>query len=284
MKKVKIITTSGCDLSYEETEKLGVTMISDWVIFGEEQYRNNLDITPEEFYQRLASEEALPTSSHPSPAQFIDAFQSAADADEIVCIVVSSKLSGTYNTACFTAEQMIEDGFEPKIHVFDSLQISFGMALQVFEAVRMSENGACAEQIIDRLNELHQNVGVFFVMNTLEYARKGGRIGAITALAADSLGVKPLLMFHDGIVNDLSLNRTLKSGIKSIYKKFCTLADTNEKVFIFHAGNLHGAELLKSMIQEEFPSVTPSIRWVGPVVGIYTGNGCVGIAFCKKDS
>lgn len=283
MKKVKIITTSGCDLSYEETEKLGVTMIPDWVIFGEYQYRNNIDILPEEFYRRLTSEQELPTSSHPSPAQLMEAFESASDAEEIICIVVSSKMAGTYNTASFVAEQMMEDGFGSKIHIFDSLQISLGMGIIVLEAAKMANNGASASEIIEHLNTLVPKVGVFFVMNTLEYAHRGGRIGAITALAADTLGVKPLLVFRDGVVSDLSLNRTLKSGIKAIYKKFQTLSDGSHEVFIFHANNFKGAENLKAMIQEQYPDVDPIIKWVGPVVGLYSGEGCVGMAFRKKD-
>lgn len=284
MKKVKIITTSGCDLSYEEAEKNGLIMIPDWVIFGEEQYLNNIDILPDTFYDRLTTEEALPTSAHPSPAQFMEAFQSASDAEEIICIVVSSKMAGAYNTAAFTAEQMIEEGFGSKIYIFDSLQISLGMGILVLEAARMAKTGACAQEIIDHLTQLRSKVGLFFVMNTLDYARRGGRIGAITAVAAETLGVKPLLTFRDGIVSDLSLNRTLKSGIKAIYKKYASLADDNPEVFIFHANNERGADSLKTMLQEQFPDINPRIEWVGPVVGLYSGPGCVGMAFRKKEA
>ena len=284
MQKVRIITTSGCDLSYEEAAANNVIMIPDWVIFGEEQYRNNIDILPDTFYSRIATEEHLPTSAHPSPAQLMDAFASASDAEEIICIVASSKMAGTYNTASFTAEQMMDEGFPAKIHVFDSLQISLGMGILVLEAARMANSGACAKDILEHLDKLVSNIGLFFVMNTLDYARRGGRIGAITAVAADTLGVKPLLTFRDGVVSDLSLNRTLKSGIKAIFKKYAALADDNPEVFIFHANNERGAENLKAMIQEAFPEITPRIEWVGPVVGLYSGPGCVGMAFRKKES
>ena len=284
MQKVKIITTSGCDLSYKEIESLGITMIPDWVIFGEdEQYRNNIDILPEEFYSRIATDKVLPTSAHPSPAQFTETFEAFADADEIICIVVSSQMAGAYNTASFTAEQLMEDGIHAKIHIFDSLQISLGMGIQVLEAAKLANAGANAEEILDHLTKIRSNMGLYFVMNTLDYARRGGRIGAITAVAANTLGVKPLLTFKDGIVSDLSINRTLKSGIKSIYKKFATLADDDQEVFIFHANNEQGANTLKAMIQEEFPQINPRIQWVGPVVGLYSGPGCVGMAFRQKE-
>ena len=284
MQKVKIITTSGCDLSYEEAEKNNVIMIPDWVIFGEEQYRNNIDILPETFYERIASEKDLPTSAHPSPAQLMDAFEAASDHEEIICIVASSKMAGTFNTASFVGEQAMEDGCNSKIYVFDSQQISLGMGILVLEAARMATSGACASDILAHLDVMVSKVGLYFVMNTLDYARRGGRIGAITAVAAETLGVKPLLTFRDGVVSDLSLNRTLKSGIKAIYKKYQTLADDNAEVFIFHANNERGAESLKAMIQEQFPHINPRIEWVGPVVGLYSGPGCVGMAFRKKEA
>lgn len=285
MQKVKIITTSGCDLSFAEVASLGVTMIPDWIIFGEdEQYRNNIDIFPDTFYQRIASGETLPTSAHPSPAQFTEAFQSVDDWEEVICIVVSSQMAGAYNTASFTAEQVMEEGGKAKIYVFDSLQISLGMGIQVLEAARMANDGFCAQEILDHLEKVRSNIGLFFVMNTLDYARRGGRIGAITAVAANTLGVKPLLTFKDGIVSDLSINRTLKSGIKAIYKKYASLSNDHPEVFIFHADNEAGAESLKAMIQEQFPQINPRIEWVGPVVGLYSGPGCVGMAFRKKET
>jgi len=282
MQKVKIITTSGCDLSYAEAEQNNILMIPDWVIFGETQYRNNIDIHPDTFYDRLRLEETLPTSAHPSPLQLIEAFQSVSEYDEIICIVASSKMAGTFNTASFTAQQLMEDGFPSRIYIFDSLQISFGMGILALEAARMAQTGASAAEILSYLDALLPRVGLYFVMNTLEYARRGGRIGSITAFAAETLGVKPLLSFRDGIVTDLSVNRTLKNGIRSVFQKFQTLGDDQQEIFIFHADNERGALSLKKMIQEQFPQANPRIEWVGPVVGLYSGPGCVGIAFHKK--
>ena len=108
-------------------------------------------------------------------------------------------------------------------------------------------------------------------------------MGAITALAADRLGVKPLLVFRDGTVSDLSLNRTMKSGIKSIFKKYQLLNAGNMETFIFHADNEKGANTLKEMLLESYPDLDVKIKWVGPVIGIYTGPGCVGMVFRKKD-
>ncbi len=283
MQKVRIITHSGCDISFHEAEKNQITMIPDFVIFGTEQYRNNLDILPDTFYQRLSDCEKLPTSAHPSLADYMDAFRSASDYDEIIFIALTSKMTGAYNSACLAAQLLEEEGFPVKIHIYDSLQVSFGAAILVFEAARMAREGADAAAIMKQLDALVPRIGVYFVLKTLKYAHKGGRVGAISALAADSLGVKPLLVFDNGTVSDLHLNRTLKHAIQSIFKKYETLASDDSEVYIFHACNEKGALSLKKLIQDTYPDIHPRIEYVGPVLGIYTGIGCVGIAFRKRD-
>lgn len=282
MQKVKIITHSGCDLTYREAEENGIIMLPDIVIFGEEQYRNNIDILPEEFYSRLENEDILPTSSHPNPADFIDAYKSA-DCDDIICITATSLMTGTYNTAVLAAELLKEEGFAPNIHVYDSKQISFGMTIGILKAAKMAREGASAEEILKMLDELVPKIGVYFVMKSLKYAHKGGRIGAIKAVTADTLGVKPLLVFGEGTVSDISLNRTFKTGIRSIVKKYISSVGDNPELYIFHANNKKDALALQQMIQQEFPDIKPRIEWVGPVIGIYTGVGCVGLAFEKKE-
>lgn len=283
MQKVRIITHSGCDLPFREAEEHNIIMLPDIVIFDETQYRNNIDILPEEFYSRLDTVEKLPTSSHPNAAAFMDAYRMAGT-EEIICITNTSKMAGTYNTASLAARLIKEEeNFTSTIHVFDSQQISFGMAYLVLEAAKMAKAGACAEDILKMLDELLPRVGVHFVMKTLEYARRGGRVGSFTAFTADALGVKPLLTFRDGTINDLTLARTFKSGIRTIFQKFSKSAAADSEVYIFHANNEKSALALKDMIQEEFPEIEPKIEWVGPVIGLYTGSGCVGIAFKKKE-
>ena len=283
MQKVKIVTHSGCDLAYGELEKYNVTMIPDWIILGDKEYRNNIDIYPDTFYARLEESEDLPTSSHPSPAEFMDAFTSASEYEEIIFIALSSKLTGTFNTASLVAQQLKEDGFGPEIHIFDSCQASFGAALIILEAAKMAQDGLSAEEIISHLNQLVPQIGVFFVMNTLKYAYKGGRIGAVSAIAAHTLGIKPLLVFKDGTISDLSLNRTFNEGIRSVFKRYQKHSDGGQDVIIFHACNEAGALRLKNMIQKEHPHIELRIELIGPVIGLYTGTGCVGIAFKKKE-
>lgn len=284
MQKVKIVTHSGCDLSLEELEKHDITMIPDWVIIDGTEYRNNIDILPDTFYAHLEKSDRLPTSSHPSPSEFMDTFESLSDYEDIIFIALSSKLTGTYNTAAFAAQLMREDDFCSNIHIFDSCQASFGAALIVLEAARLAKEGKNASDIISHLTELVPRIGVYFIMNTLKYAYQGGRIGSIKAITAETFGIKPLLVFQDGTVSDLSLNRTFNEGLKSVFKRYQRHVGEEKDVIIFHACNEKGALRLKNLIQKEYPDVEPRIELIGPVIGLYAGPGCVGIAFKKKES
>jgi len=282
MQTVKIVTHSGSDLPFETARELGVIMLPDLVVFGDEQYRNNLDIFPEEFYARIEQGEVFPTSAHPSLTEFMDGFRAAEDCEEILCIVMSSQMTSTINTAKIAAQMLEDEGFGPRIHVYDSQQVSWGLGLAVMDAAKMAREGADAAQIIRYLDELTPRIGVYFVMQSLKYAHKGGRIGAIKAVAADALGVKPLLRFRDGTVSDISLNRRFSDGVQAVFRKYKAFSGDDPEVMVFHACNEPAAQTLKTMIEDYNPQARVSIHWIGPVVGAYTGKGCVGISFKEK--
>lgn len=282
MQKVRIMTHSGSDIPFDLAEELGVIMLPDLVVFGDEQYKNNVDIFPEEFYERIDRSEVFPTSAHPSLTEFMEAFRSAGECEEILCIVMSSQMTSTINTAKIAAQMMEEEDFAPRIHVYDSQQVSWGLGLAVMDAARMAREGADVAQIIAYLDDIVPRIGVYFVMQSLKYAHKGGRIGAIKAVTADALGVKPLLRFRDGTVSDISVNRRFSDGLQAIFKKYKLFSGDDPEVLIFHACNEPDAQKLKEQIKAYNPKAQVTIHWVGPVVGIYTGVGCVGIAFKEK--
>ena len=228
----------------------------------------------------------FPTSAHPNLAEFMDAFRDAADYEAILCIVMSSQMTNTINTAEIAAKMVKEEDetFRPKIHIYDSQQVSFGLGMAVVEAAKLALEGYGAEEILQHLDRIVQKIGVYFVMQSLKYARRGGRIGAIKAVTADALSIKPLLRFRDGTVSDILLNRRFSDGVQAIFKKYQTLVGDDPDVLIFHARNETAALELQSMIQAYNPAARIQIHVVGPVVGIYTGIGCVGISFKEKEA
>ncbi len=284
MSRVKIFTNSAADLTPAQLEKLGVSMIPDILLFGETPYRNAVDIDPPTLYQKLAEETVLPTTSHPNIAAFQAYFRTAQDYDEIICINLTSKMSGAHSTACIARDMLVEEGFSPKLYLYDSLQVSYGLALLVQEAARLAGEGMDAPAILAGLDEMKEHIGVYFLLESLQNAKKGGRVGAIRVLAADLLGVKPVLMFRDGLVRDTGIVRGFDEGLSKVIDHYRTEARRGGEVFVFHADREKLAHQVAETILTIDPDATVHIGWVGAVIGIYTGTGCVGIAFREENA
>lgn len=285
VKKVKLVTHTGSDMPPEEAERLNIEMIPDRVVFGEKEYRNMLEINAEEFYRKLAVSKELPTSSQPSPGDFLKAFRKAAEgADEILCLMITSKMSGCYNAAVSAAGIAKRQGLEVPIYIYDTMQCSHGMAQMVRAAAGMAGDGCSAVEIMKKLDIIQSMTGVYFVLDSLENARKGGRVGAVTSRTVSMLGIKPLLYFKDGLVREYGIARSFQGGIKRITDKFISEGDAGYPVTVFHAAAPERAEKLKDTILQQVPEADVRIETVGPVIGIYTGPGCAGIAFMGKES
>lgn len=284
-KRVRLITHTGSDMPLEEAAELNILMVPDKVIFGEEEYRNMTEITADTFYEKLESAADLPTSSQPSAGDFMRAFREAAeDADEILCLMITSKMSGCYEAALSAAQMAKRRGIETPIYVYDTMQCSHGMAQIVRAAKELADKGLSAEEIMEQLTLLQSRVGVYFVLDSLENARKGGRIGAITARTVSMLGIKPLLRFSDGLVREYGIARNFSGGMNKIIDQFVKHGDYTSPVTVFHAAAPERAAGLKALILEQVPEAIIRIENVGPVIGIYTGTGCAGIAFIRKEA
>ena len=150
------------------------------------------------------------------------------------------------------------------------------------EAGRMAKAGLSAAQIVDRLDQLRPKVGVYFVMESLENARRGGRVGAIRVLAADLLKVKPILTFRDGLVRDIGIVRGYANAVERVISLYQSKAQYGGEVFLFHADREELAQQVKHRILELDPQAQIRIGWVGAVIGVYTGAGCLGLSFTEK--
>ena len=280
---VRVFTNSVCDLTPAQAEELGVTMIPDMIAFGPgEQYRNNEQIDPPTLYKKLAQSDELPTTAHPNLDQYMQAFRSVDNGDEILCISLTSKMSGSYNTACSACRLLQEQGLATPIRVYDSLQVSFGLAVLVRQAARLARQGADMAAILAALDELRPRVGVYFVMESLENARRGGRVGAIRVLAADLFKVKPILVFRDGLVRDIGIVRGYDNAVDRVLNLYRERARFGGEVYLFHADRTGLAESVRDRLLQIDPDARITIGWVGAVIGIYTGPGALGLAFEQK--
>lgn len=283
MGNIRVFTNSVSDLSPELAACHGITLVPDTMVFDGQVYLNNIDIDPPRFFERMKTADKLPTSSHPNIAQYTDSFCTVPEGDEILCVTLTSKMSGSYNTACIAAHDLAENGQGPRVTVYDSLQVSHGLAIMAIEAAKQAKLGKSCAEICAYLDSLQPRIGVYFSMYSLQNAKKGGRVGAIRALAADALGIKPILQFTDGLVRDVAIVRGLPKAREAVYTRFARTVDPSQECFVFHSGNLKEAEALRSRILAEFPGMTVTLAWVGAVIGIYTGEGCLGLAYQRKE-
>ena len=280
---VKIIIDSAADILPSECQALGIRHLPLKVFFGQKEYRDAVDMSHKEFYEKLVESDELPTTSQISPAEFADAIEEVVSAgDEALVITLSSRLSGTYQSAMIAAAD-----FEGKVFVVDSLNVSLGMRLLVQRGITLAEQGLSAAEIARQLDEEKQKIRVLALVDTLEYLKKGGRIGAATALAGSLLSIKPVIALEDGAVVMVGKARGSKQGnnlLRQLVEKcggidfdrpFCVaysgLTDTMMNKYIIDSAELYRGH--ENQLQ------TASI---GCAIGTHAGPGAVAVAFYQN--
>ena len=280
---VKIIIDSAADILPSECQALGIRHLPLKVFFGQKEYRDAVDMSHKEFYEKLVESDELPTTSQISPAEFADAIEEVVSAgDEALVITLSSRLSGTYQSAMIAAAD-----FEGKVFVVDSLNVSLGMRLLVQRGITLAEQGLSAAEIARQLDEEKQKIRVLALVDTLEYLKKGGRIGAATALAGSLLSIKPVIALEDGAEVMVGKARGSKQGnnlLRQLVEKcggidfdrpFCVaysgLTDTMMNKYIIDSAELYRGH--ENQLQ------TASI---GCAIGTHAGPGAVAVAFYQN--
>lgn len=282
MSNIVVITDSSCDYSPEQAAAAGFSMVPLTVSFGEEHFLEGLELTPSQFYRRLAKIDDLPKTSQPSPEMFMSVFRKYSDADHIVCITISSGLSGTVRSATLAATLLEEQGFGPKIHVVDSLNGCAATGLMAETAARMAQEGAKINEILHRLQEMQRTVGIYFVPDTLEYLRRGGRIGNVRAAVGSLLGIKPLLTVIDGVPIDIAKCRGMAQIKNKLVQKFLETAKNLQDVIVVHTDAPARAAELAQELKSAVKGIRIHTHAVGSVIGTYIGAGAVGLAFEEK--
>lgn len=275
MGKVRIVTDSTADIPASDRERLGISMIPLKVLFGEETYSDAVTITADEFYEKLIASPVLPRTSQPSPMEFVEVYERLLDEDPespIISIHLSAALSGTYQSA-FIAESMIER--DADITVIDSKSASFGIGTRVVKAAEMAAAGESKEAIIAEIERIKQDMGIYFLVDTLEYLQKGGRIGKASAMVGSLLNIKPILSLDpDGIVQAVDKVR----GSKKAMQRICELlkashGDDPVEITIAWSHVDGQAKELSELIQNQFNVQKVNYVPIGSVIGTYTGPG-----------
>ncbi len=276
---VKIVTDSTSDLPKELAESLGVTVVAQNIHFGAETFKDNVTLSPDEFYSRLASSADLPKTSQASPGDFNEVYERVGrDADAIVSVHVSSKLSGTYNSAVQAAGQA---SVKLPVEVIDSAQVSVGLALIVIAAAEAANRGAGVEEVVEVVHDTKSRSQCICLFETLEYLEKGGRIGKARAMLGSMLKIKPMIIIRDGQVDELGKGRTFRKALAKLKQTARGFAPV-EALTVMHSTTPELAREVGDDLADLLPEgVDPGVARFGPALGVYTGPGAIGIGIVQ---
>jgi len=265
---VKIVTDSVADLPPEVVQELGITVVPLNVRFGEKVYRDGIDLTAEQFYERLKHSQILPVTSVPSPATFAEAYDKLAEeTDEILAIILSSKLSGTCEVALQSIGLMKR---KCRVEVIDSQSAIMGEGLVAITAARAAQAGASLDEVKDIAQRNVKRVEFRAAFDTLEYLKRGGRIGAAQALLGSVLKINPIIMIKDGVVHPAGRERSRTKAIDHLCHFAMGYAHI-EEMAIEDATTPDDAEMLAERLSVKFPKERIYRSKTSPVIGTHTG-------------
>lgn len=275
---IEIITDSTCDIPEHLLEEHRIIQVPHTIIWGDEQYRDRVDMQPHEFYKRLETDSRVPTSSQAGVPEFQATYQQAISrgATEIIVLTVSSAMSGAYNMALNAARLV-----DIPVSVVDSKGPTMSLGWQVLAAARARDAGKSVSQILERVNEVRRRLVQFVGMDTIQYLQRGGRIGGAVKWVGGLLQIRPVVTINHetGLVEPVSLARTHKSMMDLLYRKFFDSFKEmdNLRVAVLHGNALADAEALVARIREEFNPKELLLNITGPVLGINTGPGALAL-------
>ena len=277
---VRIVTDSTSDIPADLARSLGVTVVAQNVHFDTETFKDNVTITPDDFYSKLVNSPDLPKTSQASPGEFKEAYDRlGASADGIVSLHVSSKISGTCNSARLGSAQ---SSAVCPIEVIDSAQASMALGLAVVASAEAANQGAAHHEVVSAARDAVARAQCFCAFQTLEYLQKGGRIGKARGLLGSVLNIKPMIIVRDGEVTPLGKARTFPNALVKMEETARGFAPV-EALAVMYSTTPEVAQRVADDLQDIVtPSVEPYITRFGPALGVYTGPGAIGIALLQS--
>ena len=276
--KLAIVTDSVSDISPKIAKELNIKVVPLTVIFGTEQFLDGIELSNAEFFKKLETDPNHPSTSQPSPEAFVKTYEKLLkEGYEILSVHVSAKLSGTINSA----EQAIKTIDTNKIKIIDTGSASMAQGLVAMSAARAAKNAKSLDELADIAENTSKKTTVFVAMDTMEFLKRGGRIGKARAMLGSILNIKPIITTNDGEIVPHSRARTIKKAISSM------INDMGEKDQIIEVAVLHSttpdlAKDVLTQINAQNLNNPGTITEIGPVVGTHAGPGCLAIAFTTK--
>lgn len=279
MSKVAVVTDSTAYLSKELVTAYGITVVPLVVIWGDEELLDNVDIGPEEFYERLSTAQVMPSTSQVTIQTFADTFKKLhAEGYDILTVVISSALSGTMDSA-IQAKKLVPDA---NIALVDSQSTSLPLAFMALAAARAAKRGASLQECVQVVEAVRAHTQMFFAVDTLEFLHRGGRIGGASRFLGTALGLKPILYLEDGKVEALEKVRTTKRAhgrLVELINEGVNGKSPINFVGVVHAASEETATQLMNDVEEKFNPHELMLASISPVIGTHTGPGTLGIAY-----
>lgn len=277
---VRVVTDSTADIPQDLVKELGISVVPLTVLFGDKSYLDGVEITPDQFFQWLIESPQLPTTSQPSPGAFLDVYRDLLKAGhQVVSIHISDKLSGTLNSA----RQAKEELGDVPVGIIDSRQAAISLGLVVIAAARAVKEGASYEETQSVARQALGQVQLFALLDTLEFLRKGGRIGKVRGFIGSLLHVRPIITITDGVVQSMLSVRSRDQGIRYML----THAEERSPLIqaaVFHSTTPDEAEEVADQLRPMVPDGNVIIGRIGPVIGTDVGPGTVGVVIQSEKS
>jgi len=276
--QVALVTDSTCDIPQEWRKKYDISVVPSIIIFGEDQYIDGIDITAEQFYERLPKEKTHPTTSHPSPADFLQAYTEAIKkgAQQILTIVVASAMSGTMAAAQEAAKLV-----KIPVRILNSCSNSMGMGWQVIAAARTRANGGTLDDMVTAAEHVRSKMVYYVSLNTLKYLSKGGRIGDAIRLVESVLTIKPLVYVkrENGTVGVSLPARSRKQAVQGLEREFFKNMEDNSPMHIavLHNNAFDEAKALAQKVMEIYKPKELITSIVTPILGVHTGPQAIAL-------
>lgn len=277
---IKILIDSASDISLTEAQNMGVELISMLVTFGEEEYLDGVNLLPEQFYEKLISGNVLPKTSQISPFRFEEKFEEMTkNGDEVIAIVLSSKLSGTYTSAVQASEK-----FTDKVFVVDSLSACVGERLLVEYALQLIKEGKTASQVFEMLEQKKQKLQIYAIIDTLKYLKLGGRISGASAVVGNLMSIKPTVGIIDGEVKMIAKSIGLKKAIDNLNKIILEKSVDFDMPYsnLWSGNDMENLNKYQSLSTHVWQTVDIPKHMMGGTIGTHIGPGAVGVAFFRK--
>jgi DegV family protein with EDD domain len=278
---VKIITDSLADITGDIAQKLGVTVVPLTVLFGHEAFLDRVTMTSDEFYHRLIHGNVWPTTTQPTPAAFAEVYNKLAEeTDEILVVTLSSKLSGTYQSAT-SAKTMVKK--KCRIEVIDSLTVAMGLGLIVISAAKAAQTGAKLSELANMARGAMKRSHFIAYFDTLKYLAKGGRIGKAQGLLGSLLSVKPILTVKEGEMAPLTRVRSLAAGLDYLYNFAAGFGQKIEELAVEYTTTPEEADKLAERLGAIYPRERIYRSTVSPVLGTYGGPGALAVTVLEAE-